>query len=91
GALWQSGPTEASPQCKTHESPHEGLQDGTAHHLSNTVPTVKHGGGSIMLWSCFSAARTGQLVAIEGKMNVVQGYPGRKPSPECSGPQIGPK
>ncbi len=21
-ALWQSGPTEASPQCKTHESPH---------------------------------------------------------------------
>ncbi len=20
--LWQSGPTEASPQCKTHESPH---------------------------------------------------------------------
>ncbi len=22
GALWQSGPTEASPQCKIHESPH---------------------------------------------------------------------
>ncbi len=22
GALWQSGPTEASPQCKTHESLH---------------------------------------------------------------------
>ncbi len=26
---------------------------GTAHHLSNTVPTVKYGGGSIMLWGCF--------------------------------------
>uniref|UniRef100_A0A3B4BLN9 Spindle assembly abnormal protein 6 homolog n=1 Tax=Periophthalmus magnuspinnatus TaxID=409849 RepID=A0A3B4BLN9_9GOBI len=24
---------------------------GTAHHLSNTVPTVKDGGGSIMLWA----------------------------------------
>ncbi|KAL0163509.1 hypothetical protein M9458_039262, partial [Cirrhinus mrigala] len=45
---------------------------GTAHHLSNTVPTVKHGGGSIMLWGCFSAAGTGQLVAIEGKMNAAK-------------------
>ncbi len=28
GALWQSGPTEASPQCKIHEKTPEGLQDG---------------------------------------------------------------
>ncbi len=32
---------------------------------------MKHGGGSIMLW-CFSAAGTGRLVAIEGKMNAAK-------------------
>ena len=34
-----------------------------------TIPTVKHGGGSIMLWGCLTAAGTLRLVRIEGKMN----------------------
>uniref|UniRef100_A0AAZ3RVZ9 Transposase n=1 Tax=Oncorhynchus tshawytscha TaxID=74940 RepID=A0AAZ3RVZ9_ONCTS len=34
-----------------------------------TIPTVKHDGGSIMLWGCLSAAGTGRLVRIKQKMN----------------------
>uniref|UniRef100_A0AAZ3Q527 Tc1-like transposase DDE domain-containing protein n=1 Tax=Oncorhynchus tshawytscha TaxID=74940 RepID=A0AAZ3Q527_ONCTS len=34
-----------------------------------TIPTGKHGGGSIMLWGCFSAAAIGRLVRIKAKMN----------------------
>uniref|UniRef100_A0AAY4B5U8 Transposase Tc1-like domain-containing protein n=1 Tax=Denticeps clupeoides TaxID=299321 RepID=A0AAY4B5U8_9TELE len=31
--------------------------------------TVKHGGGNILLWGCFSAKGTGQLHRINGKMD----------------------
>ena len=34
----------------------------------NTIPTVKHGGGNIMLWGCFTAKGTGCL-CIEGTMD----------------------
>jgi len=41
----------------------------TAFDPKHTIPTVKHGGGSIMLWGCFSSSGTGQLVKINGIMD----------------------
>ena len=51
----------------------------------NTIPTVKHGGGNLMLWGCFSAKGTGRLHCIEGRMNgaIVPGNFGRQ-SPSLS-------
>ena len=36
----------------------------------NTIPTVKHGGGNLMLWGCFSAKGIGRLHRIEGRMRM---------------------
>ncbi|KAI4890262.1 hypothetical protein NFI96_014033 [Prochilodus magdalenae] len=38
------------------------------YHPKNTIPTVKHGGGSIMLWRCVSAHGTGRLHCIKERM-----------------------
>ena len=35
----------------------------------DTIRTLKHAGGSIMLWGCFLASGTGRLVRLEEKMN----------------------
>ncbi len=35
----------------------------------NTIPTIKRGGGNIMLWGCFSTKGTGQLHRIKGMMD----------------------
>lgn len=39
------------------------------HHLINTIPPVKHGGGSITLWGCFSETESCRLVRIVGKVD----------------------
>jgi len=35
----------------------------------NTISSVKHGGGNIILWGCFSQKGTGRLHCIEGRMD----------------------
>ena len=40
----------------------------------NTIPTVKHAGGSIMLWGCLAAGGTAALHKINGIMRREENY-----------------
>ena len=42
---------------------------GKAFKSECVVPTVKHGGGSIMVWGCMTDYGVGQLFVCEGRMN----------------------
>ncbi len=44
-------------------------QQGEEYKEKCVLPTVKHGGGSVMVWGCMSAAGTRELQFIEGTMN----------------------
>ncbi len=49
-------------------------QPGEEYKDKCVLPTVKHGGGNVMVWGCMSAAGTGELVPIEGTMNANMYY-----------------
>ncbi len=44
-------------------------QPGEEYQENWALPTIMHGGGSIMVWGCMSAAGTGELRFIEGSMD----------------------
>ena len=46
-----------------------------AYQENNNVPTVKHGGGSVMFWGCFAASGTGCSESVQGTMKS-QNYQG---------------
>jgi transposase len=45
---------------------------GTAHQHQNLIPTVKHGGGSIMVCGCFAASGPGQLAIRQRYQDILQ-------------------
>lgn len=38
----------------------------------NLCPTVKHGGGLVMLWAFIAASGTGNISRVEGEMNSIK-------------------
>lgn len=51
------------PKCKCFFSVLAASKNSAAHHKENTIVIMKHGGGSLILWVCFSSGRK-QSVAL---------------------------
>lgn len=47
-------------------------KNGEAFNPKNTIPTVKHGGGNLMLWGCFLANGPGNLITVNSTMKKEQ-------------------
>lgn len=47
-------------------------KEGTELEQKNIQCTVKHGGGSVMVWGCMAAGGVGELVFIDGIMKKEQ-------------------
>ncbi|KAI3370870.1 hypothetical protein L3Q82_007387 [Scortum barcoo] len=61
-------PRKISPRVGS-QNDHEERRKNAELHPKNTIPTVKHGGGNIMLWGCFSAKGPGRLIRVKERMN----------------------
>ncbi|KAI3361985.1 hypothetical protein L3Q82_012335 [Scortum barcoo] len=46
-----------------------GVKVTPAFQKKNIIPTVKYGGGSVVVWGCFAASGPGRLAVINGTMN----------------------
>ena len=43
----------------------------TVFEQKKVTPSAKHGGGNVMVWSCFAASGSGQPAVIESTINSV--------------------